>query len=72
MMMAFYLFLICMILQVLFSYVYPVQHTVQSRDLYWKNPMDPLRGKAWPGMGNYRILSAMLLAIVVILYVIFN
>ncbi|WP_343557721.1 sodium:solute symporter [Sphingobacterium sp.] len=72
MMMAFYLFLICMILQVLFSYVYPVQHTVQSRDLYWKNPMDPLRGKAWPGMGNYRILSALLLAIVVILYVIFN
>jgi len=72
MMMAFYLFLICMILQVLFSYVYPVQHIVQSRDLYWKNPMDPLRGKAWPGMGNYRILSAMLLAIVVILYVIFN
>ncbi|MGE8299815.1 MAG: sodium:solute symporter [Sphingobacterium paramultivorum] len=72
MMMAFYLFLICMLLQVLLSYKYPVQHTAQSRDLYWKNPMDPLRGKAWPGIGNYRILSALLLAIVVILYVIFN
>ncbi|MFA4980302.1 MAG: sodium:solute symporter, partial [Sphingobacterium sp.] len=52
MMMAFYLFLICMLLQVLLSYKYPVQHTAQSRDLYWKNPMDPLRGKAWPGIGN--------------------
>lgn len=72
MMMAFYLFLICMLLQVLLSYKYPVQHTVQSRDLYWKNPMDPLRGKAWAGIGNYRILSALLLAIVAILYVIFN
>ncbi|WP_313186671.1 sodium:solute symporter [Sphingobacterium siyangense] len=72
MMMAFYLFLICMLLQVLLSYKYPVQHTAQSRDLYWKNPMDPLRGKAWPGIGNYRILSALLLAIVAILYVIFN
>ncbi|WP_312335932.1 sodium:solute symporter [Sphingobacterium sp.] len=72
MMMAFYLFLVCMIIQVLLSYVYPVQHTVQSRDLYWKSPIDPLRGKAWPGIGNYRILSALLLAIVVILYVIFN
>ncbi|WP_448138186.1 sodium:solute symporter [Sphingobacterium siyangense] len=72
MMMAFYLFLICMLLQVLLSYKYPVQHTAQSRDLYWKSPMDPLRGKAWPGIGNYRILSALLLAIVVILYVIFN
>ncbi|WP_343571031.1 sodium:solute symporter [Sphingobacterium sp.] len=72
MMMAFYLFLICMLLQVLLSYKYPVQHTAQSRDLYWKNPMDPLRGKAWSGIGNYRILSALLLAIVVILYVIFN
>lgn len=72
MMMAFYLFLICMLLQVLLSYKYHVQHTAQSRDLYWKNPMDPLRGKAWPGIGNYRILSTLLLAIVVILYVIFN
>lgn len=72
MMMAFYLFLICMLLQVLLSYKYPVQHTAQSRDLYWKNPMDPLRGKAWSGIGNYRILSALLLAIVAILYVIFN
>ncbi|MBB1643325.1 sodium:solute symporter [Sphingobacterium sp. UME9] len=72
MMMAFYLFLICMLLQVLLSYKYPVQHTAQSRDLYWKNPMDPLRGKAWPGIGNYRILSTLLLAIVVLLYVIFN
>ncbi|MGF7027715.1 MULTISPECIES: sodium:solute symporter [Sphingobacterium] len=72
MMMAFYLFLICMLLQVLLSYKYPVQHTAQSRDLYWKNPVDPLRGKAWSGIGNYRILSALLFAIVVILYVIFN
>ncbi|WP_367330882.1 sodium:solute symporter [Sphingobacterium multivorum] len=72
MMMAFYLFLICMVLQVLLSYKYPVQHTAQSRDLYWKNPMDPLRGKAWSGIGSYRILSTLLLAIVVILYVIFN
>lgn len=72
MMMAFYLFLICMLLQVLLSYKYPVQHTAQSRDLYWKNPVDPLRGKAWSGIGNYRILSALLLTIVVILYVIFN
>jgi SSS family solute:Na+ symporter len=72
MMMAFYLFLICMLLQVLLSYKYPVQHTAQSRDLYWRNPVDPLRGKAWSGIGNYRILSALLLAIVVILYVIFN
>ncbi|WP_343322240.1 sodium:solute symporter [Sphingobacterium multivorum] len=72
MMMAFYLFLICMVLQVLLSYKYPVQHTAQSRNLYWKNPMDPLRGKAWSGIGSYRILSTLLLAIVVILYVIFN
>jgi SSS sodium solute transporter superfamily len=72
MMMAFYLFLICMILQVLLSYMYPVLHTAQSQELFWKNPMDPLRGKAWPGIGNYRILSGLLLAIVVILYVIFR
>jgi len=72
MMMAFYLFLLCVVVQVSFSYIYPVQHTAISKTLYWKNPLDPLRGKAWNGIGNYRFLSAALLAIVVFLYIVFN
>jgi len=71
MMMAFYLFLFCLVVQVLTSYMYPVVHTEQSKVLYWKNPLEPLRGQAWKGIGNYRFLSALLLSLVVILYVFF-
>jgi SSS family solute:Na+ symporter len=72
MVMAFYLFVVCLALQVISSYLYPMKHTKQSEGLYWRNPLDPLRGAAWSGIGNYRILSALLLCIVTILYVIFR
>ena len=72
MMMAFYLFLTCMIIQIILSYRYPVQHSAESEQLYWKSPLEPLRGAAWKGIGNYRVLSGLLLAIVTILYIIFR
>jgi SSS family solute:Na+ symporter len=68
MMMAFYLFVFCMALQVTLSFVYPVHHTEESSKLYWKSPWEPLKGKAWKGLGNYKILSLILLFIMVILY----
>lgn len=72
MMMAFYLFLTCMIIQIILSYWYPVQHNAESEQLYWKSSLEPLRGAAWKGIGNYRVLSGLLLAIVTILYIIFR
>lgn len=72
MVMAFYLFIICVLIQIIFSYRFPVQHTAESKELYWKNPLEPLRGKAWKGIGNYRVLSGLLLLIVVVLYGIFK
>lgn len=72
MMMAFYLFLVCMLIQIILSYLYPVQHSTESELLYWKSPLEPLRGAAWKGMGNYRVLTGILLVIVTMLYVIFK
>ncbi|MGE8242915.1 MAG: sodium:solute symporter [Sphingobacterium sp.] len=72
MMMAFYLFLTCMIIQIILSHRYPVQHSAESEQLYWKSPLEPLCGAAWKGIGNYRVLSVLLLAIVTILYIIFR
>ncbi|MCS3554242.1 MULTISPECIES: sodium:solute symporter [unclassified Sphingobacterium] len=72
MVMAFYLFIICVLIQIIFSYRFPVQHTAESKELYWKNPLEPLKGKAWKGIGNYRVLSGLLLLIVVVLYGIFK
>ncbi|RQO75218.1 sodium:solute symporter [Pedobacter sp. KBW06] len=72
MMMAFYLFCTCVIIQVAFSYIYPVQHTAISATLYWKSPWEPLQGKAWKGIGNYKVLSALLLIVTGVLYYIFR
>lgn len=67
-MVAFYLFLVCVVLQVVLSFVFPVQHTAESRDLYWESPLAPLRVKGWPGMASYKVLSVLLLMVMVVLY----
>lgn len=72
MMMAFYLFCTCVIIQVSFSYIYPVKHTAESSQLYWKSPWEPLQGTAWKGIGNYKVLSCLLLLVTGILYYIFR
>jgi SSS family solute:Na+ symporter len=72
MMMAFYLFMVCFVMQVTFSYVYPVQHTKQSEKLYWKSFMEPLQSPGWSGLGNYKTLSGILLVLMGILFWIFR
>jgi len=72
MMMAFYLFCICMAMQVIFSFVYPVQHTAESQTLYWKSFLDPLRSPGWKGAGNYKFLSAILFVMMAILFYLFR
>ncbi|HEY4147300.1 MAG TPA: sodium:solute symporter, partial [Chitinophagaceae bacterium] len=71
-MIAFYLFVICLLMQVVLSYIYPVRHTAESAVLYWKSPFEPLRYKGWKGLGNYKLLSVVLLAVMATLYWIFK
>jgi SSS family solute:Na+ symporter len=68
MMMAFYLFIACVLMQVTFSYIYPATHTTQSRELFWKSVWEPLQGKGWNGLGNYKTLSVLLLLVMGVLY----
>lgn len=72
MMMAFYLFCISVLLQFTFSYLYPVKHTEQSSALYWKTPLEPLKDKGWKGIGNYKLLSVLLLLTMAVLYSMFK
>ena len=72
MMMAFYLFSACVLMQVVLSYVFPVEHTEASGVLYWKSPLEPLSSKGWSGAGNYKFLSLVLLLIMTVLYWIFR
>ncbi|MCH5719232.1 sodium:solute symporter [Niabella hibiscisoli] len=72
MMMAFYLFCACVLIQVALSYIYPVQHTEESSKLYWKSIWEPLQAKGWKGVGNYKALSVLLLLVMGVLYFIFK
>jgi len=72
MMMAFYLFCVCLAMQVLFSYLYPVEHTAESESLYWKSFREPLRSPGWRGIGNYKVLSAALFVMMAILFYLFR
>jgi SSS family solute:Na+ symporter len=72
MMKAFYLLCICMLMQVVFSFIYPVEHTPESEKLYWSSPLEPLREKGWPGIGNYKLLSVLLIGGMAVLYYLFR
>ena len=71
-MAAFYLFVICSVILAIGSMICPHRHTAESRALVWAHPFDALRGEAWRGIGNYKMLSAVLLATMVALYVVFG
>lgn len=72
MMMAFYLFCLCFIIQITISIIYPAKHTEESKNLYWKSPLEPLQSKGWSGLGNYKSLSAVLATIMIILFYFFR
>ncbi|TFF39129.1 sodium:solute symporter [Mucilaginibacter psychrotolerans] len=67
MMMAFYLFVFCLLLQISLSLVYKVQHNAESDTLYWRSPLESLKNPGWAGLGNYKFLSVLLLGIMIAL-----
>jgi solute:Na+ symporter, SSS family len=72
MMSAFYLFCFCLAFQIALAFIFPFRHTAESRNLYWSSPLAPLRQPGWKGIGNYKVLSMMLITIMAGLYLIFN
>jgi SSS family solute:Na+ symporter len=72
MMMAFYLFLVCAGLQVLFSVIFPGSQPAVSAPLYWSSPLEPLQRPGWKGLGNYKFLSALLLVVMGVLFWFFH
>jgi solute:Na+ symporter, SSS family len=72
MMVAVYLLIACVVMQVLFSLIWPVGERELASGLYWNSPLDPLREKGWHGIGNYRLLAVALLGVMAVLYWIFH
>ncbi|HEU4552014.1 MAG TPA: sodium:solute symporter [Chitinophaga sp.] len=69
MMMAFYLFCICVLLQVIFTFAFPAPpQAVGNRVLYWQSPSAPLQSPGWRGIGNYKLLAGVLLGVMAVLF----
>ncbi|MDT3405376.1 sodium:solute symporter [Mucilaginibacter terrae] len=72
MVMAFYLFCVCVAIQVVTAKLYPVVYSPQSEVLYWQSPFEALKSPGWKGIGNYKFLSVMLIVIMSVLFWIFR
>jgi SSS family solute:Na+ symporter len=72
MMAAFYLFVICSVILVIVSLIHPQPAGHPGNALVWKHPLEALQGEAWRGIGNYKLLSAVLFITMVALYIIFG
>ncbi len=72
MMMAFYLFCACVVIQVALSAAMPKLPTEDPQRLYWEHPLDALKSAGWPGLGDYRLIAALVVAGMVGLYAVFR
>jgi SSS family solute:Na+ symporter len=72
MMMAFYMFCVCVAMQVSLSYLLPKLPDEDPQRLYWADPLDALRSAGWPGLGDYRVLAGLVVMVMVGLYVVFR
>ncbi len=72
MMMAFYLLAACVIMQVAFTLRWPAGKSERSSKLYWETPFKPLEEKGWPGLGNYKLLTMLLMLAMAALYYAFR
>ena len=73
MLIAFGLLVACLGIMVVATFLYPEPLKDEARPLVWEDWREPLRGEAGGrGLGNYRVLTVVVLAVFVLLYVIFR
>ncbi|MEN9469034.1 MAG: hypothetical protein RL630_767 [Verrucomicrobiota bacterium] len=72
MLATFWLFLICVAVMTVGTFLFPEPFKEEAKDLVWDNWMEPLRGKCGSGLSDYRILSVIVLLIFITLYIVFR
>ncbi len=72
MMASFYLFVICSVILVVTSSIWPHKHTPQSERLVWKSPLEALQSPGWKGLLNYKLMAGLLFVIMICLYIVFS
>jgi solute:Na+ symporter, SSS family len=71
MMAGFYLFCICSAILMVSSLLWPDKTTSERMKLVWDSPLDALKSPGWRGLGNYKVLTVILLITMCVLYAIF-
>ena len=73
MMMAFVLLVICVVIMVATTFIFPEPLKPEAKALVWENWLDPLRGQpGGRGLGNYRLAAGLVLVVFALLYIIFR
>lgn len=72
MLMAFYLLVACLVMQITVSLLRPATAEERGRALCWSSPFEPLKSPGWPGLGDYRVLSGGVVLLMVALYTFFR
>jgi solute:Na+ symporter, SSS family len=72
MLASFGLFCLCVLIQVIASLCIREPLKAEARALVWENWTAPLRVRCGTGLSDYRVMSAVVLVIFVVLYVIFR
>jgi SSS family solute:Na+ symporter len=72
MMMAFYMFVACLVLQIVFTKLQPKLAGEDAQALYWPHPLDALKAPGWPGILNYKVFAGIVIIAMAALYTIFH
>mgnify|MGYP000660479619 CR=1 FL=1 len=72
MLIAFLLLVACFAIMVTTSFLFPEKLKEEARPLVWENWKEPLLVKCGSGLSDYRVMSALVLAVFVVLYFIFR
>jgi SSS family solute:Na+ symporter len=72
MLVAFGMFCVCVVIQVIASLAMPEPLKEESRPLVWEHWTEPLKARCGTGLSDYRIISAVVLATFLVLYIIFK
>src|SRR5882724_1287839 len=73
MLIAFLLLAACVSIMVVTTFLFPEPFKAEAKLLVWENWREPLRGEAGGrGLGDYRVLAALILAVFVTLYLLFR
>jgi SSS family solute:Na+ symporter len=66
---SFWLCVACLVLHVVVSKMTAEEMTEEKARLVWASPLEALRGPAWKGLGNFRVLTGLLVVSLVVIYV---